>query len=188
MVEENHGITADGMRYFGILSLRSKYGDYTDTVGLRNSHDKKFPIGISMGARVFVCDNLSFMGEHVIKRKHTVNAKRELPGLVMEIVEPLAKTRRQQQIIFDRYKGTIVPPVLADHAIMEMYRQRVINVQRIADVEKEWFDPSFEGFEDFSAWRMFNAVTHALEGRVTENPTVTQKLHKIIDGVCERVH
>ena len=94
VTEEHHGLTADGMRYFGIFSLKSKYGDYTDTVGLRNSHDKRFPIGISMCARVFVCDNLSFMGEHVIKRKHTANAKRELPGLVMEIVEPLADARR----------------------------------------------------------------------------------------------
>jgi len=188
VVEQHHGITPDGMRYFGILSLKSKYGDYTDTVGLRNSHDKKFPIGISMGARVFVCDNLSFMGEHVIKRKHTANAKRELPGLVMEIVEPLADARRAQQIVFDRYKETEVNPLMADFAIMEMYRQGVINVQRIADVHNEWNEPRFEGFEDFSAWRMFNAVTHALEGRIAENPTATQKLHNIIDGVCERVH
>lgn len=187
VTEEHHGVTPDGMRYFGVLSLRSKYGDYTDTVGLRNSHDKRFPIGISMGARVFVCDNLSFMGEHVIKRKHTANAKRELPGLVMEIVEPLAEARKAQQITFDRYKATFVNPMLADFAIMEMYRKGVINVQRIADVHNEWFEPTFEGFEDYSAWRMFNAVTHALEGRVTENPLATQKLHKIIDGVCERV-
>ena len=187
VVEQHHGITPDGMRYFGVLSLKSKYGDYTDTVGLRNSHDKKFPIGISMGARVFVCDNLSFMGEHVIKRKHTANAKRELPGLVMEIVEPLADARKAQQIVFNRYKETEINPLLADFAIMEMYRQGIINVQRIADVHNEWNEPTFEGFEDCSAWRMFNAATHALEGRITENPSATQKLHDVIDGVCERV-
>jgi hypothetical protein len=33
--------------------------------------------------------NTSFIGDHVIKRKHTVKAKRELPGLVTEIVTPL---------------------------------------------------------------------------------------------------
>jgi hypothetical protein len=62
------------------MTLRSPYDDYTDTVGLRNSHDKSFPIGIAFGSRVFVCDNLAFHGEHVIRRKHTVKAKRELPG------------------------------------------------------------------------------------------------------------
>lgn len=185
VTEEHHGITPDGMRYFGLLTLKSPYGDYTDTVGLRNSHDKRFPIGISMGARVFVCDNLSFLGEHVIRRKHTANAKRELPGLVMEIVEPLAQARRAQQITFDRYKATEVQDMLADFAIMEMYRKGIINVQRIADVHQEWNKPSFEGLEGSSAWRLFNAATYALEGMITENPMKTQKLHKIIDGICE---
>jgi Domain of unknown function (DUF932) len=84
IAEESHAVTADGARYFGLMSLRSPYGDYTDTVGLRNSHDKSFPIGIAFGSRVFVCDNLAFIGDRVIKRKHTVKAKRELPGLVTD--------------------------------------------------------------------------------------------------------
>ncbi|MEJ8568858.1 hypothetical protein [Elongatibacter sediminis] len=187
VAEEHHGITPDGMRYFGVLTLKSEYGDYTDTVGLRNSHDKRFPIGISMGARVFVCDNLSFMGEHVIRRKHTANAKRELPGLVMEIVEPLAGARQEQQITFDRYKATNIPLELASHAMIEMFRQGVMNWTRIRDVQSEWHEPSFEGFEDYTAWRLFNAATRALEGTITENPQTTQKLHEVIDGVCSRV-
>lgn len=185
IISEHHGITPDGARYFGVMTLKSKYGGYEDTVGLRNSHDKRFPIGISMGAHVFVCDNLSFMAEHVIKRKHTANAKRDLPGLVAEIVEPLADARAQQQRTFELYRGTPITPIQADHAIMEMYRQGVINVQRIAEVEKEWESPSFDGFEDHTAWRLFNAVTFALNGKVVSNPAATQKLHQVIDGVCE---
>jgi hypothetical protein len=74
VTEEHHALTEDGARYFGLLSLKSSYGDYTDTVGLRNSHDKKFPVGIAFGSKVFVCDNLAFHAEHVIRRKHTVKA------------------------------------------------------------------------------------------------------------------
>ena len=43
IVEEHHALTPDGARYFGVLSLRSPYGDYTDTVGLRNSPRQKLP-------------------------------------------------------------------------------------------------------------------------------------------------
>ncbi len=96
IAEEHHAITEDGSRYFGLLSLRSPYGDYTDTLGLRNSHDKSFPIGIAHGSRVFVCDNLAFVGEHVIRRKHTAKAKKELPGLVTEIIRPLQDQRIAQ--------------------------------------------------------------------------------------------
>ena len=188
ITEEHHGVTEDGMRYFGLLSLRSTYGGYEDTVGVRNSHDKKFPVGIAFGSRVFVCDNLAFIAEHVIKRKHTANAKRDLPGLVGELVEPLADQRRAQQLTFDRYKGTMLDDQRADHAILTMYRQGIINVQRIADVVKEWEEPSFPDLEYRNAWRLFNAATYALIGRVSENPRVTSDLHKVIDGVCETIN
>src|ERR1041384_246377 len=79
IIEEHHALDGEGMRYFGLMELRSTYTGYVDTLGLRNSHDKRFPIGISFGSKVFVCSNLSFLGDHVTRRKHTANAKRELP-------------------------------------------------------------------------------------------------------------
>jgi hypothetical protein len=36
VIEQHHGVTNDGLRYFGLLSLRSPYTGYADTVGLRN--------------------------------------------------------------------------------------------------------------------------------------------------------
>jgi len=187
VVDEAHGVTEDGMRYFGLLSLKSPYGDYTDTVGLRNSHDRKFPVGIGFGSKVFVCDNLAFIAEQVIRRKHTANAKRDLPGLVAQLVEPLAEQRQRQALTFDRYKATVLTDELADHVILEMYRQDVINVQRIPDVLKEWETPSFEEFQERNAWRLFNAATFALIGKVVENTGLTPRLHKVMDTVCERV-
>ena len=174
------------MRYFGVLMLKSQYGGYEDSIGLRNSNDKQFPIGISFGSHVFVCDNMAFNADYVIKRKHTANAKRDLPDLVAEVVEPLADVREKQQRSFERYRITTLNDIQADHAIMEMYRSNVINVQRIAVVYREWDTPSFEEFanEDKNAWRLFNAATFALRGKVLANPAATQKLHQIIDRVC----
>src|SRR6266567_3178102 len=81
IVGEHHGITEDGARYFGLLSLRSTYGNYEDTVGLRNSHDKSFPVGIGFGSRVFVCDNLAFLADTVINRFYTATANPDLYAL-----------------------------------------------------------------------------------------------------------
>jgi hypothetical protein len=186
ITEEHHAVTEDGARYFGLLTLKSPYGDYTDTVGLRNSHDKKFPIGIAIGAQVFVCDNLSFSGDHVIKRRHTVNAKRDLPGLVAEVVEPLQHHRQAQHRQFERYQATPLLEYQADHAIMQLYRQGIINVTRISEVVRQWEEPGFD-WGDKTAWRLFNATTHSLDGRIAENPQITQQLHQVIDGVCERI-
>lgn len=186
IVEEHYAVAKDGDRFFGLLSLKSAYGDYTDTVGLRNSHDKTFPIGISFGSRVFVCDNLAFSGDTVIKRRHTINAKRDLPSIVAGVVEPLMESRLRQNKIIDLYQNTAVDDAMADHAIMQMYRNGVINVQRIAHVADQWENPTHD-WGDKTAWRLFNAGTFVLEGKVAENPHVTRELHGVIDGVCEEI-
>lgn len=184
IVGEDYGVTPDGARFFGVLSLKSFDGDYTDTVGLRNSHDKRFPIGISFGSRVFVCDNLAFSGDHVIRRKHTLNAKRDLPGLVAEVIEPLADQRAAQAITFGNYRNTPLDECEVDHLIMQMYRTGAINVQRIEHVLQAYQAPPHD-WGDETAWRLFNAATWALAGKVAENPAATKNLHVILDGFCE---
>lgn len=187
LLEEHHAVTPDRMNYFGVLSLRSPYGDYTDMVGLRNSHKKQFPIGIAIGSRVFVCDNLAYNADHVIKRKHTANAKRDLPGLVAAVIEPLGEARKAHALTFARYKALPLPDVIADQGIMSMYRRGVINLTRIGDVLKAYEEPPHD-WGDRTPWRLFNAATFALTGRVVENPTITRQLHEVIDGICERLN
>jgi hypothetical protein len=108
VIEQHHGVTKDGLRYFGLLSLRSPYTGYTDTVGLRNSHDKTFPIGIAFGAKVFVCDNLSFIADHVIRRKHTANAMRAIG--VKRALHCLIETCSRCLIWFPRQPSLVLFP------------------------------------------------------------------------------
>lgn len=187
IAEEHHAVTPDGSRYFGVLCLRSPYGDYTDMLGLRNSHDKSLPIGIAFGSRVFVCDNLAFSADHVIRRKHTVRAKRELPGLLADIIQPLKVQRIAQNERLLAYQGTPLNEEAADHAIMDMYRQDIIGVQAIGHVLTAYDEPPHD-WGDKTAWRLFNAATFALAGKVAEKPDLTKQLHMVIDGTCERLH
>lgn len=183
VIEEHHAITKEGMRYFGLMTLKSNYGDYTDTVILRNSADKSFPIALGFGGRVMVCDNLSFFADHVVKRKHTIKAKHELPALIAEIVEPLAIEREAQHRKLLTYQRTALSDQLAHHAIMRMYQEDVINVQRIPDVLAQWDQPTHD-WGNRSVWRLFNACTFALAGRVAENPQSTTTLHRLMDDMC----
>lgn len=186
IVKDQHfGVTPDKMRFFGLLSLESPYSGYEDTIGLRNSHDKKFPVGISFGSRVFVCDNLAFVGDSIIRTKHTAKLKVRLPGLIGEIIEPLTLQREAQGKTFERYKTAMLADQAADHAIMTMFRRGIINVQRIDDVVRAWDEPKYAWEPPRSAWHLFNAATLALAGKVAERPQYTTELHQIIDGVCE---
>jgi len=189
VASEHHGITPDGLKYFGVLCLKSEYTGYEDMVALRNSNDRTFPVSIGFGSRVFCCDNMALVADHVIKRKHTANLKRDLPGIVTELIEPLADQREAQARTIQRYRATSLDDILADHAIMRMFKEDIINITRVPDVIKEWEEPSFEEFRDErSAWRMFNAATFTLTGRIVDKPEATPRLFKVIDGVCERVH
>jgi hypothetical protein len=75
----------------------------------------------------------------------------------------------------------------ADHAILGMYREGIINIQRVPDVLKQWEEPEHD-WGDRTAFRLFNAATFALTGRVMENADATPRLHQVIDGVCERLN
>src|SRR5438552_1563011 len=66
------GITKDGHRFFGTLDLDTTLvSGVSLAVGVRNSTDKTFPLGFCAGNKTFVCDNLSFRSELLVRRKHT---------------------------------------------------------------------------------------------------------------------
>lgn len=184
VVQEDYGVTPDGMRFFGVLTLESEYGSYRDTVGLRNSHDRKFPVGISFGSVVTVCDNLAFYGsERVVTRKHTKRAKHMLPSIVAEVVEPLREQRLIQARTFETYQHTQLTPSQVRDGIMQLYERDVISVTKIADVHEAFRNPQYDWGGE-TAWRLFNATTFALTGKVMENPAATQPLYEVIDGFC----
>jgi hypothetical protein len=186
VVEEQHAIDKQGGRYFGVLTLRSPYGDYTDLCGLRSSYDKSFPVAISVGASVFVCSNLSFFGDFTVRRKNTTYVMRDLPGLVAEIIQPLHERRQAQSRTFQTYKARpMLEPEVHD-AIMRMYRAGAVNAQRIPHVLDAFDNPPFD-WGDRNAWRLFNAATFALKGKVAEDPSLTRRVHEVIDGYCHEV-
>ena len=110
-----------------------------------------------------------------------------LPGLIGELIEPIADQREAQHKKLLTYQGTELSDDDADRAIMKMYRAETINVQRPADVPNERERPTLD-WGDKTAFRLFNATTFALTGKVMEKPAVTTRLHQVIDAACERVH
>jgi hypothetical protein len=187
ITEEHFALDHDGARFFAVMCLESQYGNYSDMVGLRNSSDKSFPIGVAFGSKVFVCSNLAFASEHVIRRKHTVNARRELPALLSDIIRPLQGHRVAQNQKLLTYQKTPISDMAADHAILSMYKTGVIGLQRIAQVIDAYEKPPHD-WGDRTAWRLFNAATYALTGRVAEKPDLTKRLHQVIDATCTEVH
>lgn len=190
VVGEQHALAHEGRRYFGLLEVANGHNpdDFGLVIGLRNSHDKTFPAGLAVGARVFVCDNLSFSGEIKIARKHTLFVQRDLPQLVERAVGRLGDLRRTQEVRFDAYRHFELTDGRAhDLMIQAAVDARVVPVTRIPDVLTEWREPRHAEFRQGgkTAWRLFNSFTEAMKATSHESlPRRTQALHGLMDGVC----
>ena len=73
--------------------------------------------------------------------------------------------------------------------LLDQMAERLLHfgVQGIGHVLKAYDEPPHD-WGDRTAWRLFNAATFALAGKVAERPDLTKSLHTVIDGVCERLH
>ena len=186
IVHEAHGLSADRNRYFGLLQIAngSNPDDFAVVLGLRNSHDKKFPLGLVVGASVMVCDNLSFSGEIRIARKHTVHVSRDLPHLIEKAIGQLGDLRHTQERRFSTYKQHKMTDHQAHDLVIQSLDARVIPVTKIPDVLNEWRKPRHAEFGERNVWRLFNAFTETLKGSLDSLPTRTTVLHGILDSAC----
>ena len=155
---------------------------------LRNSHDMTFRASLALGAKVFICDNLSFSGDIVVGHKHTAKIWDELPEIIKGAVRKIRVLRKHQDIRFAEYRAAPLDDYAVDHLIMDTYREGIINLQRIGKVNQEWHNPGAD-HGDKSVWRYFNAVTAAMRppstNQLIQLPKKTIDLHLLLDQWCD---
>ncbi|OGV40389.1 MAG: hypothetical protein A2X48_23565 [Lentisphaerae bacterium GWF2_49_21] len=158
IVKEEYGLTGDGMKMFGVLNFANGGSTgCTRALGIRNSHDKSFALGLVVGERIAVCDNMAFGGEVVIHRKHT--SRIEIEELIPQAFDRLAY---QYVRLEERIGEMKIEAVSVDQA-------RVITVMAaeikaipscdILTVLKEFKEPRHEEFSDPTKWSLYNGFT-----------------------------
>ena len=190
VVGARHALSKEGARYFGLLEVKGGPAapDYGMVVGVRNSHDMTFPAGLCLGSRVFVCDNLAFSSEVVLKRKHTSMIERDLPGVVMTAIQRLVNARGDQDRRIAAYKGATLTDIEVHDLLVRAVDARALPARWLMDALAEWRAPRHAEFEagGKTGWRLFNAVTEALKGSSDLHalPGRTSRLHGLLDAAC----
>ena len=184
IVNQSHALSHGGDRYFGLLQVQngSEHPDYAWVLGLRNSHDKRFPAGIVAGAAVFVCDNLSFSGEIQLARKHTTRIERDLPMLTERAIGQLVDRWHSQDTRIARYREKAITDVAAHDLMIRAVDVGVVAVSNLPKVIHEWREPKHDEFQPRNTWSLFNAFTEALKGNLPLLPKRTQALHGLLDA------
>ena len=189
--DERFALSKGSDRFFGLITLENDDdgGEYATTIGLRNAHDLSCGVKLALGGRVFVCDNLSFLGEEVISTPHTRNVYARLPGLVGNAVSNLIAKRGLIEKRFTAYQQSEVKGDANLHdLVLRSYLAGAVPVTAIPDVLKEFHSPRHPEFAASSnLWRLFNASTQVLK-EYTDVERRTQKLHHVFDvEVASRV-
>lgn len=184
VLNETLAVSKQGVRLFGIMELEGPDPDWTTILGLRNSHDGQFHASISVGAKVFVCSNLSFTGDIVMKRKHTKNIYADLPTMMRNLISTANERRADQAVQINHYKDSEITIDEGHHLLTVACQQKVFPQNRFLDVVQEFEKPRHPEFLEHgrTAWTLFNAATEVLkETSVALLPERTSRLHALLD-------
>ena len=140
------------------------------SVGVRNSWDKSFPLGFAAGSRVFVCDNLAFRSELVVRRKHTVNGMKAFGTAIGSAVASLTSFKEAEEVRIRRMAEMELAPAAASHVILSAFRRGIISSLQLPKVCAAWEEPAHEDFRPRTAWSLFNAFTEVLKPRAVAAP------------------
>ena len=158
-------------QFFGMAEVKGltmKSNEWATVAGFRGSYDQSLSRSLVIGDQVFVCDNLCFSGEIQFGRKQTTNIMRDLPYLIHDAVGQIRGRHEAQEVRYERYHEARVKDHVANHLIIQMLREGVINTQRVEKVVNEYYEPSHEEHLDDNGnrtvWTLHNAVTESLKG------------------------
>jgi len=63
VVRDEFAVDRTGMKMFGVLDLDTGMHGCRFSIGIRNAHDKSMRLAMTVGYRVFVCENMAFSGD-----------------------------------------------------------------------------------------------------------------------------
>lgn len=167
-------VARDGLRFFGTLDLTVPLAEGVKlAVGIRNSNDKSFPLGFAAGSRVFVCDNLAFRSELMVKRKHTRYGNMRFGNAIAEAVKSLTAFKDAEQARIELMCKTVLTDDQALALMMKAMEDDVIAAPTLPKVLAEWRNPRHDygtGRDVPTAWKLFNCFTTVLGPRAAKNP------------------
>lgn len=159
-------LAREGSQMFGVLTCANgkPASDYALAIGVRNSYDRSLSVGLTLGSRVFCCDNLAFSGEVTMHRKHTVNVFRDLPDLIYRMLSQVSSMRDRTDGEIAAMKVRELPPADAHHLMVEAVKADVVPASQLPKVIEAWEEPRHEEFALRTAWSLFNAFTEVQKG------------------------
>jgi len=164
VVKDEYAVSEDGMKLFGVLDLEQGFDGARYSLGIRNANDRSMRLAMTVGYRVFVCDNMSFSGDFTpVLAKHSKH---------FDLRDALAIGLDRMQRNFEPMKNQVLAwkcRQLGDHEakliIYRAFTEGELDAPKHLDrvVHHLYFDPQYSEFQARTIWSLSNAFTSALK-------------------------
>lgn len=162
VTRDEYAVSKDGMRMFGVMDLEEEFCGCRFSIGLRNANDKSMRLALTIGYRVFVCDNMAFRGDFTpVLAKHS--ASMNLIDLVSIGVD---KMQRGFGPLKDQVELWQTRQIQDDQAKLAIYSAFVEGelkapMRLLSRVHELYFDD--DRFPAGTFWRLSNAFTSTMK-------------------------
>ena len=160
VVQEEYAVDKTGAKMFGVMELDQGMEGARFALGIRNSHDKTFRLAITVGYKVFVCENLAFHGDYSpVLAKHSKNFS--LQNALSIGVDNMQRNFKPMVAAVERWRGSQITDVTARLTIYRAFIEAELDVPRYLDrrVHDLYFRPEHEDFAPRTMWSLSNAFT-----------------------------
>lgn len=164
LVRESFGLNCNGQRMFGVLTYKN--GEDEDmglSIGIRNSYDQSMSIGVAMGGRVFVCDNLAISGEIRIVRKHTAGVWQSIEDMTISTLFKHRPVWDQLKEDVEKMKQLQITQLHGHELLGRLIGANVLTPRQIPVAYREWDHPGLPDFAGRNIWSLYNSVNQALK-------------------------
>ena len=194
---ERWTLAKSDQRLFGVIDLALPLARWdtpgrgaTVSLGVRSSFDKRLPLGIVAGSKVFVCSNLAFAGEISYKRKHTKNGLSVFNGQIESAIKRLPQYQARESQRIESWTNKELSFVERDAFVLALIDSGIIGMRSIRGVLDELKQPTFEEFGGKpTVWSTFNLITTALRDRASERiqeySTQSSRLISAMDEIID---
>ena len=164
VVREEYAVSGDGMKMFGVLDLETTFDACRFAIGIRNSNDKSMRLALTVGYRVFVCDNMAFAGDFTpVLAKHSKHLN--LVDILAVGVDRMQRNFEPMQKQVEVWKGTRLADESAKLVIYKAFVEGELDVpkhlaRRVHDL---YFNPTVDEFAPRTTWSLSNAFTSAFK-------------------------
>jgi len=164
VVRDEYAVSQDGMKMFGVLDLETSFDGCRFSIGVRNANDKSMRLALTVGYRVFVCDNMAFHGDFTpVLAKHSKNFS--LVDALSVGVDRMQRNFEPMRRQVEAWKNLQLPETHAKLLIYRAFVEEELDAPKhlARKVHDFYFNPQFEEFQPRTMWSLSNAFTSAFK-------------------------